>query len=535
MQESDVLCFDYRKKSADEVYESHDYKSKSSKYEILKTKSKYQMFLCCFTPMVVKSYFVPAGHIGFVMNSQNEYLLANPGMHLFTDPFLHITRAPALIAGSIVHGNRTIVVVDQGSIGFATDNGQPVILPPGIHSWTSETLRFVKSYEMAENIVHIGPYTILTVDEGYAAVTQNNGKQMILKGGHTHFLNHINWKFEKFMTLKVQTDELEKIQATSADNINMSVTSTVNWRIIDPIVAATMAAETMSKGNNGDLTKLRRDVLKQALASLAGFIGSVNYSGSFHVSAAGQRKDPSTSVGGGNGISNLDYPVASVSYDNDNDDITSNTNTNKNKSSEPIASAPAMFMENPLYDTVKMESAMEHANKTTHQYGVHIMSINIISASPLDTNLTKSLASGAVATAEALQMETAAKGRANAAIIDAEADSSSRLIDADARAAAVIKQAEAAKTAAILKATGEAEAIRLVANAISDNGKEAVQQRLAEQYIDSVMEMSSKANMVIVPNTSVADIGGILGTATGISESLRQSMKIKMNDSKDID
>eukprot|EP00978_Attheya_sp_CCMP212_P005788 scaffold12926_cov35-Attheya_sp.AAC.1 len=54
-----------------------------------------------------------------------------------------------------------------------------------------------------------------------------------------------------------------------------------------------MAAETMSNSSTGvvsaDITKLRRDVLKQAIASLAGFIGSVNYSDSFHVAAAAQR------------------------------------------------------------------------------------------------------------------------------------------------------------------------------------------------------------------------------------------------------
>ena len=38
-----------------------------------------------------------------------------------------------------------------------------------------------------------------------------------------------------------------------------------------------------------DIATLRNDVLKQAIASLAGFIGSVNYSNSFHVSAAAQR------------------------------------------------------------------------------------------------------------------------------------------------------------------------------------------------------------------------------------------------------
>ena len=46
---------------------------------------------------------------------------------------------------------------------------------------------------------------------------------MIMEGGKTHILNHKNWKFEKFMTLKIQTDDLEKIHATSADNIEMQV------------------------------------------------------------------------------------------------------------------------------------------------------------------------------------------------------------------------------------------------------------------------------------------------------------------------
>ena len=52
----------------------------------------------------------------------------------------------------------------------------------------------------------------------------------VLKGGHTHLLSHKNWKFEKFMTLKIQTDDLQSIQATSADNIMMSVRWPRRWR-----------------------------------------------------------------------------------------------------------------------------------------------------------------------------------------------------------------------------------------------------------------------------------------------------------------
>merc|ERR1719343_1189262 len=152
------------------------------------------------------------------------------------------------------HGNRTILVVEQGYVGLAFDNGQPVLFPPGIHVWTSETLRYQKAVALDQHVIKFGPYTLLTVDEGYAAVTQNNGKQHILMGGDAWLLDHKNWRFEKFLTLKIQTDDLEKIQATSADNITMQVTSTVTWRIVDPMLAATMAAETMAVNVGGSVS-----------------------------------------------------------------------------------------------------------------------------------------------------------------------------------------------------------------------------------------------------------------------------------------
>merc|ERR1719262_1770519 len=221
----------------------------------------------------------------------NEYLFMQPGMHNIRTIYMRQTGAPVPLRGHIQHGNRTIAIVEQGYLGYAQDNGQPVLLPPGIHVWTSESLFFIRPVALDNHIVELGPMTLVTVDEGYAAVTQDNGKQCVLPGGHTHLLKHKNHKFEKFITLKIQTDELEKIKATSADNIEMMVDSTVNWRIVDVEVAATMAAETMATSGkagdiSADISKLRRDVLKQSLASLAAFIGSVNYSESFHMSAA---------------------------------------------------------------------------------------------------------------------------------------------------------------------------------------------------------------------------------------------------------
>lgn len=325
------------------------------------------------------------------------------------------------------------------------------------------------------------------------------------------------------MTLKIQTDELEQIQATSADNINMMVTSTVNWRITDPVIAATMAAETMATSGkageiSADISKLRRDVLKQALASLAGFIGSVNYSESFHMSAAAQSEKRIDTIARNSrsGAVGLDEPAA-----------------------EPTGKG---FSDNPLYDTEKMMTAVEHANKVTRTYGIEVMSINIISAAPVDAALTKSLACGAVASAEALQAETAARGTANAVRISAEAQAEksriesqgradSEIIQARAAAESVRIKAEADKQSEIFQAEGAAERTKLHAQATSEGletvgkvieqpgGKQAMVQRLAEQYVTELPEMAKASKMMIVPNQPT-DVSGVVATALTMTQAI---------------
>jgi len=484
LKQSGVLEKTYFRKTIDDIFTGKDVKATSSSENdwLQRLKSCWCVpgIGCCIYSATHIETFVPAGHVGLLMNERNEYLFMQPGMHNIATCFMRQTGAPKALRGHITHGNRTIVIVEQGYLGFAQDNGQPVLLPPGIHVWTSESLFFIKPVPLDDHIVPLGPMTLVTVDEGYAAVTQDNGKQCVLRGGHTHLLKHKNHKFEKFITLKIQTDDLEKIQATSADNINMFVDSTVNWRIVDVEVAATMAAETMAaSGKTGDIsadiTKLRRDVLKQALASLAAFIGSVNYSESFHMSAAAAGHVKPSAVEG-------------VAVGNEHE---------------------RKFVENPMYDIEKMGTSVEHANRVTRTYGVEIMSINIISATPCDAKLTTSLASGAVASAEALQAETAARGQANAVRIAAEAE-----------AGRVKIEAEAQGEAEVIRANAHADSIRSVAAAMSDRGGSAAMgQHLAEKYISAVGEMAKHSQMMIV-SEKPTDVNGVLATAFGISASV---------------
>merc|ERR1719263_113778 len=86
----------------------------------------------------------------------------------------------------------------------------------------------------------------------------------------------------------------------------------------------------------------------------------------------------------------------------------------------------------------------------TARYGVQVLSINIISAKPADTVLMTALAKGAVAAAEAQQLETIAGGRAKAATIDARGNANAFKISAQAAAEAEVTRAEGSRQAGCL-------------------------------------------------------------------------------------
>lgn len=48
------------------------------------------------------------------MDDKNRYLFAEPGMHNIASCFTRVERRPENLRALVVHGNRTIVVVEQG-------------------------------------------------------------------------------------------------------------------------------------------------------------------------------------------------------------------------------------------------------------------------------------------------------------------------------------------------------------------------------------------------------------------------------------
>eukprot|EP01064_Diplonema_japonicum_P036801 TRINITY_DN840_c0_g1_i2.p1 TRINITY_DN840_c0_g1~~TRINITY_DN840_c0_g1_i2.p1 ORF type:complete len:544 (+),score=160.59 TRINITY_DN840_c0_g1_i2:53-1684(+) len=423
-------------------------------------------FCPCFFSCCVQQFEVPTGALRPVMDGQGGFLLAGEGVHEHWTPFMRVEDRLYSYTESnapLVFGDWCIVVVNQGFIGLAMDKGQPVLLPPGFHQWKSSTLKFEKVIDMNEPVIYLGPYTLLTVDEGYAAVTQNNGKQEIKGGGAVHFLAHRNHKFEKFLSTKIQTDNLARIEVITADNVLMLTDATVNWRISDVELAARNAAETMR--GSSDIEKLRNDILKQASASLSSFIGTVNYSDSFS-------------------------PTAQVQ-------------------NAPTMGTPVGQETSILFDIGRMQNAVGHANSITSKYGVEIIGINIISAKPADPNLMNSLAKGAVAAAEAQQLETAAKGNATAIRIKANAEADAQLVEAKTRAACLAIAAESEAAAEEVRAEGAKKAADFIASS-------SVAVELTK--IDRTGSAIDKANASLFFGADAGNMGSLLSNPKVVSK-----------------
>lgn len=384
----------------------------------------------CFCKMAE----VPSGTVQSMEDGRGGFEFLGKGVHFYCDLFLRLGEATNLSSQDsrnveIKNGDRTILEVQQGYVGFAMDMGQPILLPPGLHQWQSQTMSIQRVVDLNEPVIALGPYTVLTVDKGYDAVTQNNGKQQVLSGGEVHFLDHRNWKFEKFITRKIQTDDLQQINAITGDNVLMMVDATVCWHIRDSQLCAERAAETMSntKGRVGDIQKLRNDVLKQAEASLSAFMGRVNFSDTFSAATAVATGNPSVPLpvrGVVSGLVDGDMCAAAPLPPHQHEEVSM------------------------LFDLDKLQNAVQHANDMTLRYGVEILSINIISARPADHELMNALAKGAVAAAEAQQAETAARGKARAARITAQGSADSLAITARAEAHAEVERAKGSLTAA---------------------------------------------------------------------------------------
>jgi regulator of protease activity HflC (stomatin/prohibitin superfamily) len=163
------------------------------------------------------------------------------------------------------------------------------------------------------------------------------------------------------------------------------------------------------------------------------------------------------------------------------------------------------------------QNVVSELDKASDPWGVKVLRYEIKNINPPHDVLT------------AMEKQMRAEREKRAVILTSEGERDAKINQAEGEKQRVIKESEAAKQQQINEAQGEAEAIlavatataeglRRVANAVIDQGgPEAMQLRIAEQYITEFGNLAKTGNTFVVPS-NLADLTSMMALATDIAK-----------------
>ena len=151
-------------------------------------------------------------------------------------------------------------------------------------------------------------------------------------------------------------------------------------------------------------------------------------------------------------------------------------------------------------------------DKATEPWGVKVLRYEIKNITP-PSDVLAAMEKQMRAEREKRAVILTSEGQRDAAINNAEGAKQETIKASEARKTQQINEAEGQAAAILAVATATAEGIREVAKAIGmPGGAEAVQLRVAEQYITEFGKLAKTSNTLVIP-ANTADISGMLATA----------------------
>lgn len=162
-------------------------------------------------------------------------------------------------------------------------------------------------------------------------------------------------------------------------------------------------------------------------------------------------------------------------------------------------------------------NVVQELDKASEPWGVKVLRYEIKNINPPHDVLS------------AMEKQMRAEREKRAVILNSEGERDARINEAEGEKQQVIKQSEANKTQQINEAEGEAQAILAVATAtaeglkkvaaavISQGGPDAMQLRIAEQYIGEFGNLAKAGNTFVVP-ANLADLTSMMALATDIAK-----------------
>ena len=155
---------------------------------------------------------------------------------------------------------------------------------------------------------------------------------------------------------------------------------------------------------------------------------------------------------------------------------------------------------------------VSEVDKATDPWGVKVLRYEIKNITP-PSDVLAAMEKQMRAEREKRAVILTSEGQRDAAINNAEGSKQEVIKNSEARRQQQINEAEGQAAAIMAVARATAEGIREVAAAMqTPGGTEAVQLRVAEQYITQFGHLAKSSNTMIIPATT-SDIGGMIATA----------------------
>jgi regulator of protease activity HflC (stomatin/prohibitin superfamily) len=160
-------------------------------------------------------------------------------------------------------------------------------------------------------------------------------------------------------------------------------------------------------------------------------------------------------------------------------------------------------------------SVVNELDKASAPWGVKVLRYEIRNINP-PQDVLSAMEKQMRAEREKRAVVLTSEGHRDAAINEAEGDKQQVIKASEAKRQQQINEAEGQASAILAIATATSEGIRKVAEAIQlPGGYEAVQLRVAEQYIGEFGELAKASNTLVLP-ASVSDVGSMIALAMNV-------------------
>jgi regulator of protease activity HflC (stomatin/prohibitin superfamily) len=160
-------------------------------------------------------------------------------------------------------------------------------------------------------------------------------------------------------------------------------------------------------------------------------------------------------------------------------------------------------------------NVVEELDKASDSWGVKVLRYEIKNINP-PTDVLSAMEKQMRAEREKRAVVLTSEGERDAKINEAEGEKQRVIKESEAKKQQQINEAEGQAQAILAVATATAEGLRQVADAVkTEGGREAMQLRIAEDYVEQFGNLAKDANTLVVP-ANLADVSSMITLATSI-------------------